>query len=74
MYYVFWPMAAIIMCAELLQSYFLLFAVPPYTGQCLHIGSVLYRYIVYVMFLCYEQGPDFNANTYFFLATKCMPI
>jgi uncharacterized membrane protein len=32
----------------------LLPAIPHYTGQCLHTGSALYRYIVYVMLLRYK--------------------
>jgi hypothetical protein len=28
---------------------------PPYTGQSLHIGSALYKYILYVMHLNYEM-------------------
>jgi hypothetical protein len=30
------------------QSPFLLSAVPPYTGQCLHIGKALYSYMLFV--------------------------
>jgi hypothetical protein len=34
---------------------FLPSAIPPYTGQCLHIGSALCRYVVlYVLPLCYK--------------------
>jgi hypothetical protein len=45
---------AIIGYTEPLQSPFLLSAMPPYTGQCLHTGSVLYRCTVFVMPLYYE--------------------
>jgi hypothetical protein len=55
MYYKFWLILAIIWLTEHLQSPFLLSAVPPYTGPCLHIESVLYRYIVYVVPLCLEN-------------------
>jgi hypothetical protein len=55
MSYMFRPTAAIIRYTELLQSPFLLSALPPYTGQCLHNGSALYRYVVYVMPLCYKM-------------------
>jgi hypothetical protein len=30
-------------------------AVPPYTGQCLHTGSVLFMYVVFVLPLCYKM-------------------
>jgi hypothetical protein len=30
-------------------------AVPPYTGQCLHIGHVLFGYIALVLHLCYKM-------------------
>jgi hypothetical protein len=40
---------------ELIKSPFFLPAVPPYTGQCLHIGSAFYRYVVYVIPLCYKM-------------------
>jgi hypothetical protein len=49
MYYMFHPIVGIIRYVELSQSPFLLSAMLPHTGQCLHIGSVLYRYVVYVM-------------------------
>jgi hypothetical protein len=52
MYYMFRPIADIIRYIELFQSPIFLSAVPPYTGQCLHIMSALYRYVVYVMPLC----------------------
>jgi hypothetical protein len=55
MYYIFRPIVAIIRYTKPLQSLFFLFAIPPYTDQCLQIGSVLYRYIVYVMPLCYKM-------------------
>jgi hypothetical protein len=48
MYYMFRPIAAIIRYTEPLQSSFLLSAIPPCTGQCLHIGSALYWHIVSV--------------------------
>jgi hypothetical protein len=48
-YYMFRPTGAIIRYIQ-----FYAFATPPYTGQCLHIGSVLFGYIVYVMPLCYK--------------------
>jgi hypothetical protein len=35
---------SVILCAR--QSSYFLSAVAPYTGQCLHIGSALYRYVV----------------------------
>lgn len=38
------PIVAIIRYTKLLQSPFLLFTLYPYTGQCLHIGGVLYRW------------------------------
>jgi hypothetical protein len=55
MYYVFRPIAAIMKYTDLLQSPFFLSAIPPYTGQCLRIGSALYKYVVYVMSLCYKM-------------------
>jgi hypothetical protein len=55
MYYMLRPIAVIIRYTELLQSPFFLCAVPPYTGQCLHIGSALYRYVAYVIPLCYKM-------------------
>jgi hypothetical protein len=55
MHYMFWRIAATVRYAEPLQLPFLLSAVPPYTGQCLHIGRALFGYIVYVMSLCYEM-------------------
>jgi hypothetical protein len=54
MCYIFRPIAAIIRYIELLQSPFLLSAKPPNTGQCLHIGSALDRYVVYVKPLSYK--------------------
>jgi hypothetical protein len=45
---------AILRYKELLQSPFLLPAVPPCTGQCFHIGSASYGYVVYLIPLCYE--------------------
>jgi hypothetical protein len=50
----FQAVVAIIKYKEPLQPLFLLSAVPPHTAQCLHIASVLYRYIAYVMSLSYE--------------------
>jgi hypothetical protein len=54
MYYMFLPIAAFISYTELLQSPFFVSAIPPCTGQCLHIGSALFGYFVYVMLFCYE--------------------
>jgi hypothetical protein len=54
-YHKFRPTEAIIRYIELLQSPFLLSALPPCTDQCLHIGSAFYRYVVYVMPLCYKM-------------------
>jgi hypothetical protein len=54
MYYRFRLIVAIIRYTEPLQSPVLLSAIPSYTGHCLHIGSALYKYVVYVMPLCYE--------------------
>jgi hypothetical protein len=48
-YCMFQPIAAIIRYIELLQSPFLLSAIPPYTGQRSRIGSALRRYVVYVI-------------------------
>lgn len=42
------PIMATIRYTQALQSLFLS-AVPPYTAQCLHSSSVLYRYVVYVI-------------------------
>jgi hypothetical protein len=39
--------------APLCPSPFFLSAILPYTGRCLHVGSFLCRYVVYVMPLCY---------------------
>jgi hypothetical protein len=33
----------------------LMSAIPPYTAQCLHIGSVLFGYIALVFPLCYKM-------------------
>jgi hypothetical protein len=54
MYYMFRPTVANIRYTELLQPAFSLSAIPP-TLACLHIGSSLYRYVVYVRTLCYEM-------------------
>jgi hypothetical protein len=50
-------MGKAIIKSKLLQSPFLLSAIPPYTGQCLYTGSASYRYeyVVYVMPLCYKM-------------------
>jgi hypothetical protein len=48
MCYMFRPTAAIIRYTELLQSPYLLLY------QCSHIGSALYRYVVYVIPLRYK--------------------
>jgi hypothetical protein len=57
MYCMFRPTAAIIRYTEPSQSPFFLFAILPYSGQCLHTGSALYRLgVVYVMPLCYKRG------------------
>jgi hypothetical protein len=45
MYYMFWPIAAIIKYIELLQSSFCLLYLPT-------LATALYRYVVYVMPLC----------------------
>jgi hypothetical protein len=50
---VFRPIAANIRYTGLLQSSFLLSAVPPYIGQCLYIESALYSNIVCIMPLYY---------------------
>jgi hypothetical protein len=54
MYYMFRPPVAIIRYTELLQSPLLLSAISLYTGQGLHIGSALYRFVVYIVPLYYE--------------------
>jgi hypothetical protein len=38
-----------------LQSPFFPHVIPPYIGQCLHIGSAFYKYVVYVIPLCYKM-------------------
>jgi hypothetical protein len=48
-YYMFRPIVAIIRYIEPLQSPFLLSGIRPYSGQCLHNGSVFYRYVVYLI-------------------------
>jgi hypothetical protein len=53
--YMFRPIVAIIRYTEILLLPFFLSAVPLYTSQCLNIGSALYRYVVYVMPLCYKM-------------------
>jgi hypothetical protein len=55
MCHMFRPLAAIIKYIELLQSPFFLSAIPLYTGQCLHIGSAVYRYVVYAVLVCYKM-------------------
>jgi hypothetical protein len=45
----FRPIEAIVRYIELLQTTIFLYATPHDAGQCLHIGSVLYTYVVYVM-------------------------
>lgn len=42
MYCLFRPIVAIIKYIEPLQSLFLLSAIPPYSGQCLHTGIAMY--------------------------------
>jgi hypothetical protein len=53
-HHMFRPIAAIIRYTEPLQSPFLLSDIVPYTGQCLHTGCILYRYVVYVVPLYYK--------------------
>jgi hypothetical protein len=56
LFYVFRHIAAIVRYEyiELSESLHNPSAIPPYTGQCLHIGSALYKYFVSVIPLCYK--------------------
>jgi hypothetical protein len=55
MCYMFRPIVVIVRYIVLLESPFFLSTIHPYTGQCLHIGSVLYKYFVSLMPLCYKM-------------------
>jgi hypothetical protein len=48
-HYMFWAIAAIIMYITLSESRLCIPAILPYKSQCLHAGSSLYIYTVYVM-------------------------
>jgi hypothetical protein len=40
--------------AGLTELPFFLSATSLYTAQCLHIGTVIYKYVIYVLPLCYK--------------------
>jgi hypothetical protein len=49
-YYMFRPNVAFIRYIQFFYIHPLLVsAIPPYTGQCLHIGSALFGYIAFVL-------------------------
>jgi hypothetical protein len=53
-YYMFRLTVAIIRYIHFYIHPLLLSVVPPYTGQCLHIGSVLFGHIAIVLPMCYN--------------------
>jgi hypothetical protein len=62
-FHTFRPDGAIFRYTRVLQSPVSLYATFPHTGQCLHIGSALYVWSFYAIFVVKYEGGSINKVT-----------